>query len=48
VRVPQGASYEVTVRVKGFEEQTRIVDAKSGGNEETIVFRMQPIAGGKK
>lgn len=48
VRVPQGASYEIVVRVKGFEEQTRTVDAKKGGNEETIVFRMQPIVGGKK
>ena len=48
VRVPQGASYEIAVRVKGFEEQTRTVDAKKGGNEETIVFRMQPIVGGKK
>jgi hypothetical protein len=48
VRVPQGASYEVAVRAKGFEQQTRTVDAKNGGNEETIVFRMQPIAGGKK
>jgi hypothetical protein len=48
VRVPQGASYEIAARVKGFEEQTRTVDAKKGGNEETIVFRMQPIVGGKK
>jgi hypothetical protein len=48
VRVPQGASYEVTVRVKGFEQQMRTVDAKNGGNEETVVFRMQPMAGGKK
>jgi hypothetical protein len=48
VRVPQGASYEIAVRAKGFEEQTRTVDAKNGGNEETVVFRMQPIAGGKK
>jgi hypothetical protein len=48
VRVPQGASYEVAVRAKGFEEQTRNVDAKNRGNEETVVFRMRPIAGGKK
>lgn len=48
VRVPQGANYEIAVRVRGFEEQTRTVDAKNGGNEETIVFRMQPMAGGKK
>jgi hypothetical protein len=48
VRVPQGASYEVAVRVKGFEPQMRTVDAKNGGNEEAVVFRMQPMAGGKK
>lgn len=48
VRVPQGASYEIAVRVNGFEPQTRTVDAKNGGNEETIVFRMQPVGGGKK
>lgn len=48
LRVPQGANYELAVRVKGFEEQTRTIDAKNGGNEETVVFRMQPIAGGKK
>ena len=47
-RVPQGASYEIAVRAKGFEEQTRTVDARNGANEETIVFRMQPVAGGKK
>ena len=48
VRVPQGTSYEVAVRAKGFEEQTRTVDAKNGGNEEAIVFRMQRVGGGKK
>ena len=48
VRVPQGTSYEVTVRAKGFEQQTRIVNAKNGGNEEAVVFRMQPVGGGKK
>jgi hypothetical protein len=47
VRVPQGSDYELVVRAKGFAEQTRTVDAKTGGNEESIVFRMQPAAGGK-
>lgn len=47
VRVPQGSAYEMVVRVKGFAEQTRTIDAKSGANEENVVFRMQPIAGGK-
>jgi len=45
VRVPQGSDYEVVVRVKGFAEQTRTIDAKSGANEETLVFRMQPTGG---
>jgi hypothetical protein len=47
VRVPQGSDYEMVVRVKGFAEQTRAIDAKSGGNEESLVFRMLPAAGGK-
>ena len=47
VRVPQGSAYEMVVRVKGFAEQTRTIDAKSGANEESTVFRMQPTAGGK-
>lgn len=48
VRVPQGSSYEMVVRAKGFEEQKRTIEAKNGGNEESLVFRMQPAAGGKK
>lgn len=48
VRVPEGSSYEMVVRVKGFAEQKRTIDAKNGGNEESLVFRMQPEAGGKK
>ena len=47
VRVPQGSNYELVVRAKGFAEQTRTVDAKNGMNEENMVFRMQPAAGGK-
>jgi hypothetical protein len=47
VRVPQGSDYELVVRAKGFAEQTRAIDAKTGGNEESIVFRMQAAAGGK-
>jgi hypothetical protein len=47
VRVPQGSDYEMVVRVKGFAEQTRAIDTKTGGNEESMVFRMQPTAGGK-
>jgi Carboxypeptidase regulatory-like domain len=46
VRVPQGSDYEMVVRAKGFREQTRTIDTKTGGNEESMVFRMQPTAGG--
>lgn len=45
VRVPQGSNYEVLVHVKGFADQTKTVEAKGGGNEETVVFRMQPVTG---
>lgn len=48
VRVPQGSDYELVVRAKGFVEQTRIIDAKSGASEENMVFRLQPAAGEKK
>lgn len=47
VRVPQGSDYEMLVHVKGFVDQTKSVDAKNGGNEETMVFRMEPSAGGR-
>ena len=47
VRVPQGSDYEMVVRAKGYAEQTRTIDAKSGANEENMVFRMQLASGGK-
>ena len=47
VRVPQGSDYEMVVRAKGFAEQTRMIDAKTGANEGNIVLSMQPAAGGK-
>jgi Carboxypeptidase regulatory-like domain len=47
VRVPQGLEYEVVIAIKGFTDQTRTVDARSGISEDTVVFRMEP-AGGKK
>ena len=47
LRVPQGSDYELVVRAKGFGEQKRVIEAKTGGNEESLVFRMQPAAGGK-
>ena len=48
VRVPQGADYEMVVRAKGFAEQTRAIDAKSGDYEGNLVFRMQREGGDKK
>jgi hypothetical protein len=47
VRVPQGSDYEMVVRAKGYAEQMRSVDAKSGANEENMVFRMRLASGGK-
>jgi len=48
IRVPQGSSYELVFRVKGFEEQTRTIDTRNGDNGEHLVFRMLPAEGGKK
>jgi hypothetical protein len=48
VRVPQGSDYEMVVRAKGFVEQTRNINAKSGANEERMVFRLELAAGEKK
>lgn len=47
VRVPQGTDYQIVMRIKGFADQTRDVDAKSGLGETRLVFRMEP-GGGKK
>jgi len=48
IRVPQGSDYEIVVRSKHFNEQTRTVDAKIGAREENMVFRMEPAPGSKK
>ena len=48
VRVPEGSNYEILVHVKGFTDQTKTIEAKGGGNDETLVFRMQPITGDGK
>ena len=47
-RVPQGSNYEILVHVKGFADQTRTIAAIGGGDEENVVFRMEPSAGDKK
>ncbi len=48
VRVPQGTAYEMVVHAKGFAEQSRQLDAKTGANEIRIMFRMEPLPGEKK
>src|SRR3989449_3356769 len=48
VRVPQGSNYEMVIRAKGFAEQTRSVEAKTGGNEEGGVFQRRTKTRGKR
>jgi len=48
VRVPQGSDYEMVVRAKGFADQTRALDAKTGVSEARIVFRMKAAGGESK
>jgi hypothetical protein len=49
IRVPQGSEYEMVVHAKGFADQTKVVDAKSGTDaKDNLVFRMRPTAGGKR
>jgi hypothetical protein len=47
VRVPQGTDYELVVHAKGFADQTRSMDAKSGVSEARLVFRLEPAKDGK-
>jgi hypothetical protein len=48
IRVPKGADYEMMVHAKGFADQTRPLDAKTGLSEARLVFRMEPAGGEKK
>jgi hypothetical protein len=48
VRVPQGSDYEMVSHAKGFEDQTRALDAKTGVSEARIVFHMESAEGAKK
>jgi hypothetical protein len=47
IRVPQGTQYEMVVRAKGFADQTRTIDARTGSGENNVVFRMEPAKKGK-
>jgi hypothetical protein len=46
IRVKQDAEYEITVEARGFQPQTRKVDAREGDRED-LTLRMEPLAGGK-
>lgn len=48
LRVPQGSDYEMVIRAKGFTDQTRALDAKTGVSEARIVFHMESAGGEKK
>ena len=48
VRVPKGSEYEMVVHAKGFADQTRELDTKTGQDEARLVFRMEPGGGEKK
>src|SRR6267143_1744747 len=48
IRVPQGSQYEMVVRAKGFADQARTIDARTGSGENNVVFRMEPAKKGKQ
>jgi len=47
IRVPQGTQYEMVVHAKGFADQAKTIDARSGSGENNVVFRMEPGKRGK-
>jgi hypothetical protein len=47
IRVPQGTDYEMLVQAKGFTDETRPIDAKTGLSEGTLSIQMKKAAGGK-
>ena len=48
IRVPQGIEYELVVHTKGFADQARTIDARTGSGENNVVFRMEPAKKGKR
>jgi hypothetical protein len=48
IRVPQGTQYEMVVHAKGFADQTRTIDARTGSGENNVVFRMEPAKKGRQ
>ena len=47
VRVPQGSDYQMLIRAKGFTDELRSFDAKSGISESTLTVQMKKPVGGK-
>ncbi len=47
IRVQQDAEYELTVEARGFQPQTRKIDAREGDRED-LTLRMEPLAAGGK
>ncbi len=47
IRVPQGTQYEMVVHAKGFADQAKTIDARTGSGENNVVFRMEPAKRGK-
>ncbi len=45
LRVPQGSAYEVVIHVKGYTDETRVIDAKNGLADAGYVFKLQPLRG---
>jgi hypothetical protein len=48
IRVPQGAQYEMVAHAKGFADQARTIDARTGSGDNNVVFRMEPAKKGKR
>jgi hypothetical protein len=47
VRVPQGADYEIVAEDKGFAKQSHGIKGKSGISEDSVIFHLEPVKGGK-
>lgn len=41
IRVKRGSEYEVVAAAKGFKDQTKQIDTKTGGGIEEMSFRME-------
>jgi hypothetical protein len=46
IRVKQGAEFELTIEARGFQPQTRKIDAREGDRED-LTLQMDKFAGGK-